>query len=222
MIKAAIAIVLAGAGLLFLLAAGVMGSSRTAPAPITGADARSGPFVKAYGNIIQHVEYGVTPESVAATADGGYVAVGSATSSGQNGFSGALILKLDGAGTVQWQRKLGPTGSTIAYFNAVQQTSDGGYVAIGEYSVLGGSYPYPVSVLVVTFDPSGNVRWQRGFNNVDDQGSPSGYDQALAGIQTSDGGYLAAGNWSKNPPSPFPEEDSAGVMLLKVHSGGQI
>src|SRR5437899_6166330 len=75
MIKAAIAIVLAGAGLLFLLAAGVMGSSRTAPAPITGADARSGPFVKAYGNIIQHVEYGVTPESVAATSDGGYVAL---------------------------------------------------------------------------------------------------------------------------------------------------
>src|SRR5437660_116124 len=210
MIKAAIAIVLAGAGLFFLmLAAGVMGASRSAPAPITGADARSGPFVKAYGNIIQQVEYGVTPESVAAT-------------SGQNGYAGALIRKLDGAGTVQWQRKLGPTGSTIAYFNAVQQTSDGGYVAIGEYSVLGGSYPYPVSVLLVTFDPSGNVRWQRGFNNVDDQGSPSGYDQALAGIQTSDGGYLAAGNWSKNPPSPFPEEDSAGVMLLKVHSGGQI
>jgi len=333
MIKAAIAIVLAGAGLLFLmLAAGVMGASRSAPAPITGADARSGPFVKAYGNIIQQVEYGVTPESVAATsdggyvalaltdspsgisanwivklspsgrpqwqkevgcasgapgdyglgvsaqqtsdggyilgggilgcggsyfqralvekldpqgrvtwafaypagtadgviwkirqtADGGYVAVGSATTSGQNGYSGALILKLDGAGTVQWQRKLGPTGSTIAYFNAVQQTSDGGYVAIGEYSVLGGSYPYPVSVLVVTFDPSGNVRWQRGFNNVDDQGSPSGYEHALAGIQTSDGGYLAAGNWSKNPPSPFPEEDSAGVMLLKLDSGGQI
>src|SRR5437764_1130501 len=210
MIKAAIAIVLAGAGLLFLmLAAGVMGASRSAPAPITGADARSGPFVKAYGNIIQQVEYGVTPESVAATSD-------------QNGYSGALILKLDGAGTVQWQRKLGPTGSTIAYFNAVQQTSDGGYVAIGEYSVLGGSYPYPVSVLVVTFDPSGNVRWQRGFNNVDDQGSPSGYEHALAGIQTSDGGYLAAGNWSKNPPSPFPEEDSAGVMLLKLDSGGQI
>ena len=77
-------------------------------------------------------------------------------------------------------------------------------------------------MLVVTFDPSGNVRWQRGFNNVDDQGSPSGYEHALAGIQTSDGGYLAAGNWSKNPPSPFPEEDSAGVMLLKLDSGGQI
>jgi hypothetical protein len=77
-------------------------------------------------------------------------------------------------------------------------------------------------VLVASFDPSGNVRWQRGFNNVNNQGSPSGYEHALAGIQTSDGGYLVAGNWSKNPPSPFPEEDSAGIMLLKLDSSGQI
>src|SRR4029434_3620922 len=68
-IKAAIAIVLASAGLLFLiLAAGVMGSSRSAPAPITDADARSSLFVAAYGNIVQQIEYGLTPESVAATS----------------------------------------------------------------------------------------------------------------------------------------------------------
>src|SRR5262249_17013111 len=244
-IRRVIAMVLASVGLLFLmLAAGVMGSSRSAP--ITRADARSGPFVTAYGNTVQQVEYGLTPESVGATsdggyfalaltdspsgygvnwvlklttsgrpqwqrevgcasgapgdynfgvsaqqtsdggyilgggvegcgsypqralvekldaqgrvvwafaypagtadgvitkisqtADGGYVAVGSATNTGQ--YAGALILKLDGAGTVQWQRKLGPTGSTTAYFNALQQTFDGGYVAIGEYSVIGGS-----------------------------------------------------------------------------------
>ena len=73
-IKGAIAIVLASTGLLFLmLAAGVMGSSRSAP--ITRVDARSGPFVTAYGNTIQQLEYGLTPESVAATSDGGYFAL---------------------------------------------------------------------------------------------------------------------------------------------------
>src|SRR5207249_8667317 len=122
------------------------------------------------------------------TADGGYIAVGSARNSYE--IAGALILKPDAGGTVQWQRKLGPTGSTIAYFNAVQQTSDGGYVAIGEYSVLGGSYPHPVNVLLVTFDPSGLVRWQRRFNNVDDQGAESGYHHALSGIQTSVASFL--------------------------------
>jgi hypothetical protein len=71
-INGSIALVFASAALLFLMVvAGVMGSSRSAPAPITTADARSGPFVTAYGNMIQQVEYGLTPESVAATSDGG-------------------------------------------------------------------------------------------------------------------------------------------------------
>jgi hypothetical protein len=328
-IRRALAIMLASAGLLFLmLAAGVMGSSRSAP--ITGADARSGTFVTAYGNTIQQVEYGLTPESVAATsdggyfalaltdsprgygvnwvvklfasgrplwqrevgcafgapgdyalgvsaqqtsdggyilgggvvgcgsypqralvekldaqgrvvwafaypagtggsviwkirqtADGGYIAVGSATDYA-DGHHGALIFKLDSAGTVQWQRELDPTGSASAYFNAVQQTSDGGYVAIGEYYIVEEIYPYPVSVLVASFDPSGNVRWQKGFNNVDDLGSASGYEHALAGIQTSDGGYLAAGIWSNAIPGPFPQEDTGGAMLLKLDSSGNI
>src|SRR5206468_11927712 len=85
------------------------------------------------------------------------------------------------------------------YFNAVQQTVDGGYVATGEFFVVGQSYPYPTSVLVAAFDPSGDIRWQKGFNNLDGRGSPSGYEHALSGIQTSDGGYLAAGNWSNVP-----------------------
>jgi hypothetical protein len=154
------------------------------------------------------------------TADGGYIAVGSATNSLQ--YAGALIFKLDSAGAVQWQRKLGPTGSTWASFNAVQQTSDGGYVAIGEASVIGGPFPYPVSVFVASFDPSGNLRWQRGFNNVDNEGAPNGYEHALAGIQTSDGGYLVAGNWSNAIPGPFPQEDSGGALLLKLDSSGDI
>jgi hypothetical protein len=328
-IRRAIAIVSASAGLLFLiLAAGVMGSSRSAPS--TAAQPASRTFVAAYGNIIQQVEYGLTPESVAATsdggyfalaltdsprgygvnwilklsasgrplwqrevgcafgapgdyalgvsaqktsdggyilgggvvgcgsypqralvekldaqgrvvwafaypagtggsviwkirqtADGGYIAVGSATDYA-DGHHGALIFKLDSAGTVQWQRELDPTGSASAYFNAVQQTSDGGYVAIGEYYIVEETYPYPVSVLVASFDASGNVRWQKGFNNVDNQGAPSGFEHALSGIRTSDGGYLVAGNWYKTIPGPFPEEDSGGALLIKLNSSGNI
>jgi hypothetical protein len=313
--RCALVIVWASAGLLFLmLSADVMGSSHSAPSIPAQPAART--FVTAYGNTIRQVEYGLTPQSVAVTTDGGYIAlaltdspdgflknwllklnasgrpqwkkeVGCATgapgdyglgvsvqqtsdggyvlgggilgchglyiqralvekldmqgqivwafaySAGSNGSSitqirqttdggyiavgsahgadfhlDALIFKLDGAGTVQWQRKLDPTGSTGAYFNAVRQTSDGGYVATGEFYDIDQNYPYPTSVLVASFDPSGNVRWQKGFNNVDGRGSPSGYEHAFAGIQTSDGGYLVTGNWSNVPPSPFPVEDS--------------
>jgi hypothetical protein len=179
----------------------------------------------AHGRVLWALAYSAGPHDsritqIRQTTDGGYIAVGSATDS--NLYTGALILKLDGAGRVQWQRQLGPIGSTLAYFNAVQQTSDGGYVAIGEYSVIGGNYPYPISVLAAAFDPSGNVRWQRGFNNVDDRGSPSGFEHALSGTQTSDGGHLVAGNWSSVPPSPFPQEDTAGALFLKLDSSGNI
>ena len=73
------------------------------------------------------------------TTDAGYIAVGSATDAAQN--TGALILKLDSLGNVQWQRELGPSGSTQAYFNAVQQTSDGGFVAAGEFYVPSAGTP---------------------------------------------------------------------------------
>src|SRR6266566_3295874 len=138
MIKAAIAIVLAGAGLLFLmLAAGVMGASRSAPAPITGADARSGPFVKAYGNIIQQVEYGVTPESVAATSDGGYVAL--ALTDSPSGISANWIVKLSPSGRPQWQKEVGCARGAPGDYGlgvSAQQTSDGGYILGGAYSVV--------------------------------------------------------------------------------------
>ena len=103
-IRRAIAIVLASAGLLFLmLAAGVMGSSRSVP--ITGADAGSSLFVKAYGNIVQQVEYGLTPESVAATSDTGYFAL--ALTDSPSGYGVNWVVKLSASGRPQWQREIG-------------------------------------------------------------------------------------------------------------------
>lgn len=162
---------------------------------------------------------GSTINQIRQAADGGYVAVGTVVDS--DGL-GALILKLDGSGTAQWQRRLNPAGSAGAYFNAVRQTADGGYFATGEFYVVGESYPYPTSVLVASFDSSGNVRWQKAYNNVDDNGAPSGLEHALAGIETSEGGFLVAGNWYSTPPGPFVQEDTGGALLLKLDSDGNI
>src|SRR5213596_1141453 len=103
-IRAAIAIVLASAALLFLmLAAGVMGSSRSAPS-IPGQPA-SQTFVTAYGNIVQQVEYGLTPESVIATSDGGYFALGLTDS--PSGIGVNWLLKLNAAGRPQCRENSG-------------------------------------------------------------------------------------------------------------------
>jgi len=63
---------------------------------------------------------------------------------------------------------------------------------------------------------------EKAFNNVDTSGAPSGFEHALASVQTSDGGLLVAGNWSSVAPSPFPQEDTGGALLLKLDSDGNI
>jgi hypothetical protein len=146
------------------------------------------------------------------TSDGGFIAVGSA----QNDHIGALILKLDGSGIVQWQRQLGPAGSTSADLNDVQQTADGGYVATGELSPATAD-GRGSGVLVVRLDASGSVGWQRGFNTFDGSGAPTASNHALSIIQTSEGGYLVAGNWDD---TTSPGTCCRGALLLKLDGNG--
>src|SRR5436190_22229681 len=182
MIKGTIAIVLASAGLLFLmLPAGLMGSSRSAP--ITRADARSSSFVTVYGNTIQQVEYGLTPESVAATSDRGYFAL--ALTDSPSGVGVNWVLKLSASGRPQWQRELGCASGApgdYAFGVSAQQTSDGGYVLGG--GILGcGSYIQ--RALVEKLDAQGRVAWAFAY--------PAGTADGVItkSRQTADGSYVA-------------------------------
>jgi hypothetical protein len=139
-ITRAIAIMLAGASLFSLmLAAGAIGSSRGGPT--TNAKAAGTAFVTAYGNPIKQVQYGLTPESVRLTADGGYIVL--ALTDSANGVGANWLLKLDGSGRPQWQKQLvcanGPPGDYALEVSA-QQFSDGGYVLSGGILGCGGSY----------------------------------------------------------------------------------
>jgi hypothetical protein len=161
------------------------------------------------GNVIWARTYSIGPyggavTNIKQTSDGGYVAAGNSYASGSTA-NGGLILKLDSSGNLQWQRTVGPAGSTTAIFNAVRQTSDGGYVATGSY------YAPAQGALVVKLDSSGNVQWQHGFSN----GGASGSATATSIVQTSDGGYLAAGYWVSST-------NVAGALLLKLDSGGNV
>ena len=75
-------------------------------------------------------------ESVLQTADGGYVVAGF-TDNSQDGDVGLnhggrdfWLVKLDGTGTIQWQKLLGGSGNDDA--GSVQQTADGGFILLGE------------------------------------------------------------------------------------------
>ena len=119
---------------------------------------------------------------------------------------------------MQWQRELGPSGSTQAYFNAVQQTSDGGFVATGEFYVPSAGTPQ-TSVLVVKLDSSGTMQWQHGFNHLSTSGSPDAVEHALSVIQSADGAFAVAGNWTN---STQPGQCCSGALLLKLQADGSI
>lgn len=96
---------------------------------------------KTYGGLGSDLLYS---NSITQTTDGGYI-VGGYSISGNggdkteanNGSWDSWILKLDGAGNIEWQNTIGGPGSD--YIFTAQQTQDGGYILGGySYSGIGG------------------------------------------------------------------------------------
>lgn len=131
------------------------------------------------------------------TTDGGYIVTGETYSTdgdatGNHGLDDAFVIKLDALGNKQWSKVYG--GTNIDYFNAIQQTTDGGYIATGStYSNNGdvsgnhGNNDY----WVVKLNSSGVIQWQKCLGG-------TGYDYAYSIKTTSDGGYIVAGDVSSN------------------------
>jgi len=142
-------------------------------------------------------------ESIQQTSDGGYIVAGYTGSndgdvSGNHGEKDFWVVKLDRYGNIKWQKALGGSDSDWAY--NIQQTSDGEYIVAG-YT---GSNDGDVSgnhgekdFWVVKLDRYGNIEWQKCLGG--SGGGGSGGDYAYSVQQTSDGGYIVAGEtWSNN------------------------
>ena len=133
------------------------------------------------------------------TADGGYLAggtsssgVGGDKSEPNRGFVDYWVVKLDAAGTKQWDRTFG--GAESDYCWALAQTPGGGYVAGGESSSGAGGDRTPAQrglsdYWLVGFDAAGAQRWDGAYGGPDRNAL-----RALA--LTADGGLVAAGTSS--------------------------
>lgn len=82
------------------------------------------------------------------------------------GGSDGIVVKLSKEGTIIWQRKLGPTDSTVIIFKAVSvDQSTGDIYCMGDWQ--SGSFGYH---LIAKYNSSGTLQWQRR-RPVGDKGS---------------------------------------------------
>jgi regulation of enolase protein 1 (concanavalin A-like superfamily) len=106
---------------------------------------------------------------------------------------------------VQWQKTFGGSNNDHGY--SIQQTSDGGYIIAGEtWSFGAGTYP---NVYLLKIDSAGNMQWQKTFGG-------SGWDRGWSVQQTSDDGYIVAGD------TYSPGVDEGDIYLVKTDSDGNL
>lgn len=120
------------------------------------------------------------------------------------------------APSIEWQKSLGGGGQDYAKF--IRQTSDGGYIVVGEtVSSNGmitnnyGSY----DCWVVKLNSTGALQWQKSLGGSD-------YDSAYSVSETSEGGFVIIGNTESNNFDVTGHYGNFDAWVVKLSSAGNI
>lgn len=154
---------------------------------------------KTYGGISNERAY-----SIQQTFDGGYIVCGYTWSFGAGG-SDFCILKLAPSGSIEWQKTCGETSWEYPY--SIQQTSDDGYIVAGHSNAFLGGRNSDYWVLKLA--SNGSIEWQKTYGGTT-------WDGAYSIQQTSDGGYIVAGETFSFGAG------NADFWVLKLTSNGDI
>ena len=129
------------------------------------------------------------------------------------------IIKLDASGTIQWEKSLGGSGDEFVF--SLDKTSDGGYIVAGSSMSIDGDVTpvglplWSMACWIVKLDSNGTIIWDNSF-----QIQQSFVPKCI--IQTSDGGYIVAGNssTSSNNSGALLKIDQNGTFQWKKTYGG--
>ena len=139
--------------------------------------------------------------SVQQTTDGGYILAGFAYFR-VTPWQDFWLVKTDSKGNKQWDKTHGGRCNEAAH--SVQQTTDGGYILAGWTHSYGAGQS---DLWLLKTDSSGDELWNRTYGGTD-------YEQAYSVHQTTDGGYIVAGETRSY------DAGSEEVWLIKTDSNG--
>jgi len=130
----------------------------------------------------------------------------------------ALLLQLSAFSqpSIQWQKSLGGTGYDAAY--SIQPTSDGGYVVAGESDSNDGDVTGnhgDADFWIVKLTANMGIQWQKSLGGSD-------YDASHAIQQTSDGGFVVAGESYSNDSDVSGNHGLDDCWIVKLSAGGDI
>jgi CubicO group peptidase (beta-lactamase class C family) len=151
-------------------------------------------------------ENNVMATSGVQTPDGGFLILATILRYPENDDD-IYLLKVDENGEEVWSRTW-DEGTTNSY--DLVQTPDGNYLISGSYSPYEDMDRVKLDFLFIKVDPEGNELWTSTF------GDPDMVDHGSVLAETTDGGYVTAGELVKDYYSW-----DADIMLVKIDENGQ-
>jgi hypothetical protein len=137
------------------------------------------------------------------TMDGGYIVAGDTSTNSAGGYDGYL-LKVDANGTIEWEQTYGGIGE-YDQFISIQQTSDGGFIAVGDTDSIGNG---GCDLWLVKTYANGTREWEQTYGGAED-------DDAWSVDITNDGGYIISGYTASFAPA-----DSEYIWVIKTNETG--
>ena len=163
------------------------------------------------GDVIWQKDYGGEVDAMfycpIQTGDDEYVILGQIAASYTRDEEDIYLVKIDGQGNEIWSQTYGGRGMDVG--KMIRQTSDGGFIVVGDRA---DEFPsgglYQSDLVLIKTDAEGNEVWTRTYG---DKILYLGWGVA----QTPDGGYVLAGWEAKT----IPDRD---VIAIKTNKNGEV
>lgn len=155
------------------------------------------------------------------TADNGYIICADTRSTNgdvtsNHGGADIWVVKITNLGAIEWQKTYG--GTSDEFSKSIQQTSDGGYIVLGDaYSTDGdvtGNHGSS-DVWVVKINNVGDIQWQKTYGSV-------GAENAYCISKTNDNGYIISAFSPLNNGDVSGNHGGGDIWIVKLNDSGTL